>query len=84
MISMYLVFVPVSGIVLLKSLELPDKNNTGVFHYLNKVILESHLRLVLVARRTNQVIRRLTLSALPPPLGHRDKLEIEFNHHWFN
>ena len=45
MMSMYLVFVPVSGIVLLKSLELPDKNNTGVFHYVNKVILESHLRL---------------------------------------
>ena len=45
MISMYLVFVPVSGTVLLKSLKLPDKNNTGVFYYVNKVILESYLRL---------------------------------------
>ena len=41
----YLVFIPVSGTMLLKSLEWPDKNNTGVFHYVNKVILESHLRL---------------------------------------
>ena len=47
--------------------------------YDNKVTFEPHLRMGLVARRTNHVIRGLELSVLPPtpPQGRGEGLDFE-------